>query len=196
MEQDISRGTIAYIRENLDLQLVAGRYSTVLVQELAEMFERRSGNVFAILDEIAALEGAPGARPSLTKTPTMFVRSPLAGLWHKHYNQASFLHQNVWNHWRANDFAVHAAKTIGEAAIPEDKLMGALIHEFVMGGYRERSESRRLTGQWIVYARRGDMNTYLTLGIHGDDAAICQRVLTCANEFPELDLDKRRVPAR
>ncbi|MGD4952651.1 hypothetical protein QT826_22510, partial [Xanthomonas citri pv. citri] len=66
MEQDISRGTTDYIRENLDLQLMAGRYSTVLVQELAELFECRSGNVFAILDEIAALEGAPGARPSLT----------------------------------------------------------------------------------------------------------------------------------
>lgn len=47
-----------------------------------------------------------------------------------------------------------------------------------------------------MYARRGDVNIYLTLGIHGDDAAICQRVLACANEFPELDLDKRRVPAR
>lgn len=196
MEQDISRGTTDYIRENLDLQLMAGRYSTVLVQELAELFECRSGNVFAILDEIAALEGAPGARPSLTKPPTMFVRSPLAGLWHKHYHQASFLHHNVWNHWRANDFAVHAAKTIGKAAIPEDKLMGALVHEFVVAGYRERSESRRLTGQWIVYARRGDMNTYLTLGIHGDDTAIYQRVLACANEFPELDLDKRRVPTQ
>lgn len=74
--------------------------------------------------------------------------------------------------------------------------MGALIHEFVIGGYRERSESRRLTGQWIVFARPDDVNIYLTLGTHGDDAAILQRVLGCANEFPELDLDERRVPAR
>ncbi|KQT28446.1 MULTISPECIES: hypothetical protein [unclassified Bradyrhizobium] len=196
MEDDIRCGTTAYIREILDLHLMTGRYSTVLVQERAEIFERRSGNVFAILDEVAALEGAPGARPSLTKPPAMFVRPPLTGLWHKHYNQASFLHQNVSNHWRANDFAVHAARTIGEAAIHEDKLIGALIHEFVMGGYRERSEARRLTGQWIVYARQDDVNTYLTLGTHGDDAAIRQRVLGCATEFPELGLDERRVPAR
>ena len=196
MEDDSRCGTTAYIRENLDLHLMTGRYSTILVRELAEMFERRSGNVFAILDEIAALEGTPSARPSLTKPPTMFVRPPLTGLWHKHYNQASFLHQNVWNHWRANDFAAHAARTIGEAAIPEDKVIGALIHAFVIGGYRERSEARRLTGQWIVFARRDDVNTYLTLGTHGDDAAILQRVLGCANEFPELDLDERRVPAR
>ncbi|MDH8442288.1 hypothetical protein QIG66_28130, partial [Klebsiella pneumoniae] len=68
-----------------------GRYSTILLQELAEMFERRYGNVFAILDEIAVLERAPGTRPSLTKPAAMFVRPPLNGLWHKHYHQASFL---------------------------------------------------------------------------------------------------------
>lgn len=188
MQQDIQSGTIAYIRENFDLHLRSGRYSTGLVRELAEMLESRSGSVFAIFDEIAVLEGAPGARPSLTKPPAMFVRPPLAGLWHKHYHQASFLQQNVLNHWRANDFATHAEKTVNEAATPKDKLMGAFIHEFVLGGYRERSRAHRLTGEWIVYARRHHVNTYLTLGTHGDDGAIFERVLACASEFPELEL--------
>jgi hypothetical protein len=77
---------------------------------------------------------------------------------------------------------------MNEPAIPQDKLMGALIHEFVLGGYRERSQAHRLTGEWIVYARRDDVNTYLTLGTHGDDTAIHERVLACASEFPELGL--------
>lgn len=188
MQHDIRSGTIAYIRENFDLHLRTGRYSTGLVRQLAQMLESRSGSVFAIFDEIAVLEGFPGARLSLTKSPTMFARPPLAGLWHKHYHQATFLPQNILNHWRANDFATHAEKTVNEAAVPQDKLMGALIHEFVLGGYRQRSQARRLTGEWIVYARRDDVNTYLTLGTHGDDTAILERVLACASEFPGLEL--------
>jgi hypothetical protein len=188
MQHDIHSGTIAYIRENLDLHLRTGRYSTGLVRELAGMLESRSGSVFAIFDEIAVLEGLPSARPSLTKPPTILMRPPLAGLWHKHYHQASFLPQNILNHWHANNFATHAEKAVNEATVPQDKLMGALIHEFVMGGYRERSQAHRLTGEWIVYARRHDVNTYLTLGTHGGGAAIHERVLACASEFPELKL--------
>ena len=195
MKPDADSGTTAYIRENLDLHVLTGRYSRGLVQELAEMFGRRSGNVFAIFDEIAVLEGTLGARPSLTKPAAMFERPPLIGLWHKHYHQASFLPQNILNHWRANDFTAHAKKTLSEATVPQDKLMGALIHEFVMSGYRERSQSHRLTGQWIVYARRHDVNTYLTLGTHGDDAAIHERVFACASEFPDLELSRRTEPA-
>jgi hypothetical protein len=195
MKPDACSGTTDYIRENLDLHVLTGRYSTGLVQELAEIFERRSGSVFAIFDEIAFLEGTPGVRPSLTKPPAMFERPPLIGLWHKHYHQASFLAQNILNHWRANDFTAHAEKTESETTVPQDKLMGALIHEFVMSGYRERSQSRRLTGQWIVYARRYDVNTYLTLGTHGDDAAIHERVFACASEFPDLELGGSTEPA-
>jgi hypothetical protein len=188
MQHDIRSGTFAYIRENFDLHLRTGHYSTGLVGQLAEMLQSRSGSIFTIFDEIAMLEGFPGARPSLTKPPTMFVRPPLAGLWHKHYHQASFLPQNVLNHWRANDFGAHAEKIVDQSAVPQDKLMGALIHEFVLGGYRERSQAHRLTGEWIVYARQGDVNTYLTIGTHGDDAAIHERALACASEFPELEL--------
>jgi hypothetical protein len=98
MQYDIHSGNIAYIRENLDLHLRTCRYSTGLIRELAEMLESRSGNVFAIFDEIAVLEGIVGARPGLTKSAAMFTRPPLAGLWHKHYHQALFLPQNVLNH--------------------------------------------------------------------------------------------------
>jgi hypothetical protein len=188
MQHDIQSETIAYVRENFDLHLRSGRYSTGVIGELADMLESRSGSVFAIFDEIAVLEGCPAERPSLTKPPTMFVRPPLAGLWHKHYHQASFLPQNILNHWRANDFAAHAGKAVDKAAVPRDKLMGALIHEFVLGGYRERSYAHRLTGEWIIYARRDQVNTYLTLGTHGDDTAIHERVLACASEFPELEI--------
>jgi hypothetical protein len=159
-----------------------------LVRQLAEMFDQRTGNMFAVLDEIAGLEGHPIARPSLTKPPSMFARPPLTGLWHKHYHQAAFIPKNVENHWRANSFAGYVKDAAAEMVVPDGKLTGFLLHELVISGYRERSRAQRLTGEWIVYARPENRNTYLTLGVHGDDHAVYERVRACANEFPDLDL--------
>ena len=48
-----------YIRCQLDLAMVTGRYSSVLVTELMRCVEHRSANIVHILDEIGGLEGAP-----------------------------------------------------------------------------------------------------------------------------------------
>jgi hypothetical protein len=42
-----------------------------------------------------------------------------------------------------------------DQAIPYEKKAGALSHAFVLDGYRERGESREMTGEWIVYAPSG-----------------------------------------
>ena len=104
MEPSALDDSTTYVRENLDLHLVKGRCTMGLVRELADIYEGRTGNVFAIFDEIASLKNHPLARTSQTKPPSMFAIPPLKGLWHKHYHQASFLPGNIVNHWRANDF--------------------------------------------------------------------------------------------
>jgi hypothetical protein len=57
-----------------------------------------------------------------------------------------------------------------------------------MDGYKERSGAQALTGEWIVYAKHNGRNYYLTLGAHGDDQRILQRVRACCDEFPKLGL--------
>jgi hypothetical protein len=54
MQHDIQSETIAYVRENFDLLLRSGRYSTGLIRELADMQESRSGIwcVAGSIDEI------------------------------------------------------------------------------------------------------------------------------------------------
>lgn len=190
MESHERSHSTTYIRENLDLHLVNGRYSAGLVRELADMYDGRTDNIFAVFDEIAGLEGHPIARPSLTKPPSRFARPPLEGLWHKHYHQAPFIPTNVVNHWRANSFVDHLKKATSKIPVPDDKLTGFMLHEFVISGYRDRSQARRLTGEWIIYARRDERNTYLTLGTHGDDHAIYEKVQACAKEFADLDLTR------
>ena len=165
-----------------------GRYSAGLVCELANMYEGRTGSVFAVFDEIATLEEHPIARPSLTKPPSLFTRPPLRGMRHKHYHQAAFIPTNDDNHWRANSFADPVEEAATNMSVPDDKLIGFMLHEFVTSGYHDRSQARRLTGEWIVYARQDERHTYLTLGTPGDDGAIYERVRACANGFPDLNL--------
>ena len=184
----------AYIRGQLDLKMVTGRYSSELVTELMRCVEHRSASIFPILDEIGGLEGAPYTRSTRTKPAAPFGRPRLSGLWHKHYFQAAFIPKNVLNHWKgrktskSEGFFDRAKEIMQDQAIPYEKKAGALSHAFVLDGYRERGESREMRGEWIVYARHQDVNYYLNLGIHGDDEAIRNRVLACCHEFPQLDI--------
>lgn len=178
----------SFVRRQLDLKIVTGWYSAGLVSELVWMIENRAGNVFAIFDEIGTLESVKNARPTHTKPATAFTGQLLRGLWHKHYHQAAFIPKNIQNHWRSGQFKEFAETILKDAAIPDEKKIGYLAHEFVIGGYRGRSQSGKLTGEWIVYARQDCVNYYLTLGRHGEDEAIRRRVLACTNEFPGLEL--------
>jgi hypothetical protein len=176
-----------YIRGNLDLKMVTGRYSAGLVSELAQHVENRTANIFPILDEIAVLEGALNSRPTNTKPAACFNGPVLAGLWHKHYFQASYIPKNILNHWRANEFVERIKSVFGiDTALTKQKV-GQIAHAFVLDAYRERSQSYDMTGEWIVFARQDGMNYYLTLGTHLEgDEAIRKRVMACCGEFPEL----------
>ncbi len=65
-------------------------------------------------------------------------------------------------------------------------MVGTFTDHLVNGGYMERRAASKLTGEWIVFARHGGANHYLTLGAHGDDHAIAARVRACASEFPHV----------
>lgn len=176
----------SYVRSHLDLKMGTGRYSAGLVRELVWMIENRAGNVFAVFDEIGGLEGITNARPTHTKPAAPFTRKRLSGLWHKHYHQAAFIPKNVQNHWSPGQLKELAESVLNDTAIPHEKKAGYLSHEFVIGGYRDRSQSGKLTGEWIVYARQNSVNYYLTLGRHGEDDGIRKRALACTSEFPGL----------
>jgi hypothetical protein len=64
----------------------------------------------------------------------------------------------------------------------------------VMKGYSDRARNSKLTGEWIIFAKHDDRNYYLTLGVHGDDAAIWDRCRSCADEFPELAILREDRP--
>lgn len=185
---------IEYIKGQLDLHIGSGFYSRILVEQLRFHVENRTAHIFAIMDEIAYLENKPLRRISRTKPPTQFTGDILRGLWHKHYTQAAFIEKNIQNHWRQNDLDELANSIMDNNTIPLDKRIGQLAHRIVIDGYKERSDQKKMTGEWIIYARQDECNYYLTLGHHDEDAAILERVLLCEGEFPALKFFKERAP--
>lgn len=173
-EEEAFAWALRDVRDWLDLKMRTGRYASGFAAELAAHMMSRHYSVHAIYDEIGILEGAD-ARPSTTKPATPFVRPPLVGLWHKHHHQAQFLPKNLLQElYRPGTVeaacAPHLGRTVEEAA-------GAIAYELVIGAYTRRAAESRVTGEFIVYAPQPDgSNLYLTLGSHGDYAAIRSRV--------------------
>ncbi len=176
----------AEVREWLDLKVVTGRYSVGFVRELAAHLQNRTVNVFSIYDEIGFLEGAQYSRPTQTKPASAFRRKPLLGLWHKHYTQACFLPKNLVNHWSEKRLETLFSAVLVDATIPPERHLDYVAYAMVMEGYQERSAAHELTGEWIVYAKHDGRNYYLTLGTHGEDDLILNRVRACHSEFPQL----------
>lgn len=174
------------LEEWLSLQMVSGKYSAGLVDELTTHYVNRTLHVHMVLDEIAALEGRPGAKPSNTKSEALFQRRILKGLWHKHFMQPGYIGQNLQNHW-TDERLEQLLRDVPTSRIPYD---------LVLRGYTERAGNGApdappaLTGEWIVFAKHDDLNYYLTLGVHGDDRRIWSRCRACAAEFPELSILK------
>ena len=186
MTEKVDNGE-TFIQSHLDPKMVTGRYSRGLVNEFVQYVEKRTANIFPILDEFAVLECTPNSRKTNTKPAAPFKGAILAGLWHKHYSQASFIPKNLQNHWKANDFVERIKLILKNEEFLTKQKAGEIAHAFVLDGYRERNQSHEITGEWIVFARQDEVNYYLTLGTHLEgDEAIWRRVAACSGEFPEL----------
>ncbi len=73
-------------------------------------------------------------------------------------------------------------------AIEKAGMVKALAHAASVGGLEERKNQGKLTGEWIVFAKHGSQNYYLTLDIHtAGDQKIHDEIRSMAYvEFPFL----------
>jgi hypothetical protein len=57
------------------------------------------------------------------------------------------------------------------------EVLGRLLHTVVKDNYSRRRAERRLTGEWIIFSKKGRTNHYLALANHlEDDGVIAKRV--------------------
>ncbi|MCO7255257.1 hypothetical protein KSI86_13925 [Dickeya oryzae] len=64
-----------------------------------------------------------------------------------------------------------------------------LAHEAVVENYLRRSQEKKLTGHWIIYAIYKGENYYLSLAKHTDDESEIRTQIDaiCVPEFPFLN---------
>jgi len=174
---------------DLERVMRTGGYSLGLLAELAQHAFNGVMNVPAVIDEIRHLEN--GGAHSRSKGARQFQREPLKGLWYKHYFQSRFLPQDLINELPHVDLAAALRREAGldksEDIILDDRMVGILVHEVVLGSLERRSAERRLTGEWIVFEEVGGANRYLTLAEHREgDQRIFERIENYRREDAKL----------
>lgn len=193
-----SQDDLNYIFEWLDIKVVNGKVSTIMKWQLAlcmKNLEIFRIDIFNVADEIGSLENAPYSTPSNTKKSTMFRHSPLKGLFHKHFTQADYIIKNINNYWGGKNFEKFQQyvrdEILGDNEEVEmtPEIIAKMSNDFVIGAYQNRSKNKKMTGEWIIYAKQDNINYYLTLARHSADPnEILDRARACQAEFPNLNL--------
>lgn len=157
------------------------------------MVRQELGEDHMILHEIANLESERTA--SATKPAEQFKKSPLHPFWHKHFSAPRHMIRNISVRWaldrNGNDdlsqLIDETARKFGDQPALWPKY---LTHRLVVGGYQERIDARRMTGDWIVFAKHDGHNFYLDIATHeeGRDPDTLMKKLRQGSEaeFPFL----------
>ncbi len=121
----------------------------------------------------------------------MFRLPPLKGLYKIHHNPMSGLGYslilNIKNYWFDKQEHIRNDKRKNYAAILE-KVPDTNIAHILNYMHMEAVHSKKLTGEWLVYAKHKNKNYFLCLATHneGDQNIFCNKILSCYNEFPEI----------
>ncbi len=147
-----------------------------------------------VLHEMDVLEGL--ASNSSTKESTQFKYPPLHPFWHKHFSTARHLMRNMGDRWGLGksgnrELSAMIERVAVECGDHPDLWPKRLVHQLVLGGLDDRAAARRMTGDWIIFAKHEGRNFYLSLGTHDeatrDPNALYQRLRQGSEwEFPFL----------
>jgi len=174
-------------------EITDGRYSISFLMDIFSAFENGGINIGAVMHELKHLEGK--TPESKTKAPTEFKRTPLKGLWHKHYYDTSIpglVHniKNALNNYSIPYFEekILEAKESGEERFMSAEDISLIVNDVVTGNLQRRSEDNKITGEWFIYAIQDNVKYYLCLAKHddGDDSIRKKIDSSCIYEFPFL----------
>ena len=175
----------------------ANRASLALAIHMKAMWQER-GDYWPVWDAVEhlerdALDGGTHHIPT-TKPSKPFDEPPLDRFWHQHVTAPHHLLRNL-----AIRVAVrHGGNTALDVMIndvarkhgqAEEVWPRRLAHGLTTEAYEQRSADRRMTGDWLIFAKYQGMNYYLLYVPHppdkSRDAEIYRRLeRSCKAEFP------------
>jgi hypothetical protein len=165
--------------------LDVGRLGTVLLAQLHFVQASRTLSVFAVTDEIKALEARQIRSHTVAESP--FDYPPLVGLYKTHFTSPQFLAKNLANFARSKAGRKHFESVWASAAAEceddsvNDAFIAQLVYGITVGAYEARSGSKALTGEWIVFKKCSGGNYYFTLAGHSEtNDDIYERAALCA----------------
>ncbi|MGY6273358.1 hypothetical protein ACXIUT_27130 [Achromobacter denitrificans] len=146
--------------------IAPGRYSMLFMLKLA-YFSCQGVKVAFIVEELKALEGLPNEAPP-TKPASQFTNEPLKGIWHKHFFDPRFMPHNILAQMSDKGRAEVATRILDPAKSPTctEGMIRELAEAVTLAPLQERWHQGKLTGEWIVFAKHGGQNYYLTLATH------------------------------
>jgi len=183
-----------YLSSFKHLNLPLDRISWAFVADLYFLERFQHVDPMDILREIIGLEGGP--YNSTTKQETQFSYPPLVGLWHKHFFSPRFIPKNIQIHLGKNGIKDIITNTVPLGGILSREAITEIANQIVTGSIQERSSKKRMTGEWIVFAKYSDSNFYLKIETHDNiDSVIYNNIaIACSPQFPFL-LDLMSIPS-
>ena len=141
-----------------------------------------------IIEEIKNLENVDGNAE--TKPATAFNRPPLRGLWHKHFFCHHFLMHNITNALKGGKLKalINDVMESSKSSLVTPEMISELAHRVTHEPVEDRAKNKKLTGEWIVFAKHNGKNYYLCLSTHdAGDQQIADRIReNCVREFSFL----------
>ncbi|MDC5249362.1 hypothetical protein NRA59_03430 [Acinetobacter baumannii] len=168
-------------------KITEGRYSYLFVQKLIELMHTGEG-VSRVLREVKCLEGLS---TSTMKPETKFKRGVIKGLWHKHYLPFGIdsFSKNLQKQLNkcSNQIRVDYQRILNRKDLT-DLEKADQIARIAVSKYSERSDERKLTGEWIIFHKYQGKNYYLDISCHDDseDSIASNLKKNCLIEFPEF----------
>lgn len=194
------------VRQRLNVKLITGKYSEVLIGQLArhklQIYER-FGNEIHHYHMPGVLEVIESVEKNKTANIRPFNRKPLAGMLHAHHNSNSFPGPNMLRHWKqlrgSEDEITFQNRLLKklyfelledfESVAAHDKALSILLQQIYFGSKKINPEN--LTGEWIIFKEHDDIKYFLCLATHQEardfsDEVIFERIKPCLVEFPEI----------
>lgn len=167
---------------------LANRMSQLMWLDLYMINENMGVSPPEILESIKDVEsGEAGGRG--VKLATQFNKDPLRGFWHKHYFSAHSLVHNMILGLGKDGVAkiVREVMDTGEPTVTK-AMIEALAHRVTTEPVERRDAQKKLTGEWIIFAKHEGKNYYLCANTHGaGDDFIYNRISEhCIKDFPDV----------
>lgn len=185
----VDTNIIRSLRRRYVPEPLSQRMTTLLWVGMAAINSRYGISFEEMLAPIFDLEN--GTNRSGTKPATMFRRSVLKGLWHKHFFSARFLAANIEAGHGANGLrkiVEDVAGKIDGTMPPTEEMIVEIARRAVHDPLDRRFSTGKATGEWVIFLPRPEGNHYLSVVVHKQpDNEILDQILTTAvYDFPEI----------